>query len=86
MLSLYNGVEIPELGLGAKAVETEEECAREYEFYRYAIEKGCILFDTSAAYSRNDEALGQAIFDSGKRKEIKIMTKISNRQQKSALS
>ena len=83
MLSLYNGVEIPELGLGAKAVETEEECAREYEFYRYAIEKGCILFDTSAAYSRNDEALGQAVFDSGKRKKIKIMTKISNRQQKS---
>ena len=45
MLSLYNGVEIPELGLGAKAVETEEECAREYEFYRYAIEKAayCLI-------------------------------------------
>lgn len=83
MLSLYNGVEIPQLGLGAKEVWNQEDCDKEYAFYSYAIEKGCVFYDTSAAYGRNDEALGQAIVDSGKRREIKIMTKISNSQQKS---
>ncbi len=83
MLSLYNGVEIPKLGLGAKEIVTKEDYAKEYAFYSYAIEKDCVLFDTSAAYGKNDEALGQAIFDSGKRKKIKIMTKISNKQQNS---
>lgn len=83
MLRLYNGVEIPQLGLGAKNVGTIEEYENDYEFYSYAIEKGCIFYDTSAAYGRNDEALGQAVLDSGKRKNIKIMTKISNLQQKS---
>lgn len=83
MLKLYNGVEIPILGLGAKAVGTKEEFNKEYEFYSYSIEKGCIFFDTSAAYGRNDEALGKAVLDSGKRKDIKLMTKISNTQQRS---
>lgn len=83
MLYLYNGVEIPHIGLGAKEIQTQEEYEREYAFYSYAIEKGCCFFDTSAAYGRNDEALGTAVLDSGKRKDIKIMTKISNPQQKS---
>lgn len=83
MLRLYNGVEIPQLGLGAKAVNHQKDVEKEYVFYCYAIEKGCIFFDTSAAYGKNDEALGQAIFDSGKRNDIKLMTKISNPQQKS---
>jgi methylglyoxal/glyoxal reductase len=83
MLRLYNGVEIPKLGLGAKEIYSLDEYKKEYEFYCYAIEKGCCLFDTSAAYGRNDEALGQAIFDSGKRNRIGLMTKISNPQQKS---
>lgn len=83
MLHLYNGVEIPKLGLGAKEVWSIEGVKSEYSFYCHAIEKGCNFFDTSAAYGKNDEALAQAIFDSGKRKEIKIMTKISNTQQKS---
>ena len=83
MLHLYNGVEIQKLGLGAKEIYSLDEYKKEYEFYCYAIEKGCYLFDTSAAYGRNDEALGQAIFDSGKRNKIGLMTKISNPQQKS---
>lgn len=83
MLTLYNGVEIPELGLGATEVGTKEQFESEYNFYSYAIEQGCRFFDTSAAYGRNDEALGKAIYDSGKRKDIKIMTKISNTQQRS---
>ena len=82
-LKLYNGVDIPLLGLGAKEIYNKEEFDREYAFYMYSIEKGCNFFDTSAAYGRNDEALGQAIYDSGKRNRIKLMTKISNLQQKS---
>lgn len=83
MFYLYNGVEIPELGLGAKEVRTREGYEKEYLFYKYAIEQGCRFFDTSAAYGRNDEALGTAVYDSGCRKDIKLMTKISNPQQKS---
>ena len=82
MFHLYNGVGIPELGLGAKGIGTQEAYEKEYVFYRYAIEQGCCFFDTSAAYGRNDEALGAAVLESGKRKDIKIMTKISNPQQK----
>ena len=86
-LKLYNGVEIPNIGLGAKIIGFGEENQKafdaEYDFYSYAIESGaCTMYDTSAAYSRNDEALGQAIYDSGKRKEVRIMTKVSNAQQR----
>lgn len=86
-LNLYNGVEIPYLGLGAEIIRFGEENHKafenEYEFYCYALQSGvCSLFDTSAAYSRNDEALGNAIFDSGKRNDVQIMTKISNVQQR----
>ena len=86
MFKLYNGVEIPKIGLGATMVPFGEAgnkiYERDYEFYKYAIEMGGILFDTSAAYWRNDEALGQAVLDTGKRNEVKIMTKVSNKQQR----
>lgn len=83
MLELYNNTTIPEIGLGAREVWTQEGYEKEYMFYLHAIENGCELYDTSAAYGRNDEALGQAIMDSGKRDKVKVMTKISNPQQKS---
>lgn len=87
MLELYNGVKIPEVGLGAKIIPFGEsglnELKKEYDFYMYAINtEACMLFDTSAAYGRNDEALGRAVLDSHSRKNVKIMSKVSNSQQK----
>lgn len=87
MLKLYNNQEIPQIGLGAKIIEfgelNSDEFKREYEFYMYALSfKSCTLFDTSAAYGRNDEALGNAIYDSKIRERIKIMSKVSNKQQR----
>lgn len=87
MFKLYNGQEIPQVGLGAKIVRFGEnnsgELNREYEFYIHALfSKSCTLFDTSAAYGRNDEALGNAIYDSKVRDKIKIMSKVSNKQQR----
>ena len=86
-LTLNNGLRIPNIGLGAVIIPAGddglEKYKKEYEFYSWVIERGgCTLFDTSAAYQRNDEALGNAIFDSGKRNQLQIMTKISNRQQR----
>ena len=88
MLKLYNGIEIPQIGLGAEVIRFGDEYSQafqnEYAFYCYAIESGvCTLFDTAATYLRNDEALGQAIFDTKKRNDVKIMTKIANSQQRS---
>ena len=87
MLKLYNGVEIPSLGLGAREIAFgqlgEAELARDYNFYIKAILSGqCSLYDTSAAYGRNDEALGRAILDTDSRSRVMIMSKVSNAQQR----
>ena len=87
MLELYNGVKIPRIGLGAKIIPFgdagKDELQNEYEFYLHAINSGiCKLFDTSAAYGRNDEAIGMAVSDSHCRDGIKIMSKVSNSQQR----
>lgn len=87
MLKLYNGEEIAQIGLGAKIVGVDksnfEDVKNEYEFYMYALaSNACMLYDTSAAYGRNDEALGNAIYDSAVREKIKIMSKVSNSQQR----
>lgn len=83
MLRLYNGIEIPQVGLGARVItDRGTEYRREYDFYEFAINSGiCNLFDTSAAYGNNDEVLGKAILNSHKRDKIRIMSKISNEQQ-----
>lgn len=87
-MKLNNGVELPLVGLGAEIVpyktDNEQKVFRdEYDFYLYALESGtCRLFDTSTAYGRNDEALGTAILDAGKRKEVMLMSKVSNTQQR----
>lgn len=86
-IALSNDLEIPIRGLGARIVPPgeigEKMYQEDYDFYMYAINsKKCTMFDTSAAYGRNDEALGEAIRDSGKREEFQIITKISNVQQR----
>lgn len=89
MLTLCNGMKIANRGLGARSIwerdssREKELMAEEYEFYLYAISTGlCSLFDTSDAYGKNIESLGRAIKDSKTRDSVRVMTKISNAQQR----
>lgn len=85
---LNTNVNIPKQGLGATVISSGKDnievlCRKQYEIYRYALKtKKCKLFDTSSAYGLNEEILGRALKDSGvDRKDIILMSKISNRQQ-----
>lgn len=87
LLTLANEMTIPSIGLGGKVIlhgdEHLDDYKSEYDFYCYAITSGmCTMYDTSPAYSRNDEALGEAVRDTGLRGEVQIVTKLSNRQQR----
>lgn len=89
MITLCNGMKIANRGLGARSIwerdssREKELIAEEYEFYLYAISTGlCSLFDTSDAYGKNVESLGRAIKDSNTRGSVRVMTKISNAQQR----
>ena len=86
-MKLNNGVEIPQIGLGAAIIPTDflkgrEVAAAQKKIYEYAMQKGCYLFDTSSAYGRNEEILGDAIKKSGTRDRRFLMVKISNREQR----
>lgn len=88
-IMLNNQMEMPFIGLGANGIpfgndeERIKQYRDEYEFYLYALQTNmCHMFDTSAAYGRNDEALGQAIDDLNMRKEVIVMSKVSNAQQR----
>lgn len=70
---LNNGVEMPVLGFGVYQVNDLKECEKAVS---EAIETGYRLIDTAAAYE-NEEAVGNAIKNSGvPREELFITTKI----------
>lgn len=85
---LRNGMQLPLLGLGAKLIPrggglTSPAAKAQYDIYCYALNSGkCKLFDTSESYGLNEEILGQALYDTGKRDEVTLITKIGNRSQR----
>ena len=86
---LQNGLKIPKIGLGANGIWGGEEAKKsdlaraQYEIYYYALKsQKCKLFDTSESYGWNEEILGEAIRNVGKRSDILIMSKIGNKSQK----
>lgn len=71
-LRLSNGVEIPQVGMGLFAINSQEETA---SVVKTAISLGYRSFDTSSAYL-NVEGLGNGIKNSGiNRKDLFITTK-----------
>ena len=74
-LSLRNGADIPVLGLGTSPLQGAESATQ----VRTALEAGYRLIDTAENY-RNEDAVGQAIRDSGiDRSEVVITTKFNRR-------
>ncbi len=72
---LRNGAEIPVLGLGTSPLQGAESATQ----VRTALEAGYRLIDTAENY-RNEDAVGQAIRDSGiDRSEVVITTKFNRR-------
>lgn len=70
---LYNGIEIPKLGLGTWQTPDGEAA---YNSVRWALEAGYRHIDTAMAYG-NEESVGKAIKDSGvKREDIFVTTKL----------
>lgn len=74
-LQLRNGADIPVLGLGTSPLQGAESATQ----VRTALEAGYRLIDTAENY-RNEDAVGQAIRDSGiDRSEVFITTKFNRR-------
>src|SRR5215203_4556496 len=74
-LQLRNGADIPVLGLGTSPLQGAESATQ----VRTALEAGYRLIDTAENY-RNEDAVGQAIRDSGiNRSEVFITTKFNRR-------
>jgi len=72
---LRNGAEIPVLGLGTSPLQGAESATQ----VRTALEAGYRLIDTAENY-RNEDAVGQAIRDSGiDRSDVFITTKFNRR-------
>ena len=70
---LYNGMEMPVLGLGVYKAKSGEEV---YKAVRYALDCGYRLIDTAKFYG-NEKGVGKAIRDSGiSREEIFVTTKL----------
>lgn len=77
-VKLYNGVEMPWLGLGVFRSKEGQEVENAV---KVALETGYRSIDTAAAY-QNERGVGKAIRESGiPRKEIFITTKIWNSDQ-----
>ncbi|HET8863204.1 MAG TPA: aldo/keto reductase [Solirubrobacterales bacterium] len=77
MVTLHDGVEIPQLGFGVFQVPPEDT----QEVVEEALEVGYRHIDTAAAY-RNERGVGAAIASSGiPREEIFVTTKLWNSQQ-----
>ena len=76
-MALHNDAQMPVLGLGvAKLSDAETESS-----VLAAIEAGCRLIDTAAAYG-NEEAVGRAIAASGiDREELWVTTKLGTSKQ-----
>jgi len=85
---LNNGLEIPEIGLGSSIIpqkktwENYKLAKRQQQLYLDAINCGCRLFDTSSAYGKNEDILGNVISKTEKREDMFLMVKISNAEQR----
>ena len=76
-LTLNNGVEIPQLGLGTARVDDEET----RRIVREALEVGYRFVDTAARYE-NETGVGQGLADSGlRRDEVFVCTKLRGAEQ-----
>lgn len=76
--TLNNGVEMPLLGLGVYAPNHSNDVQQAIE---WALEGGCRLIDTAAAYG-NEREVADAIRVSGlARSEVFITTKLANEDQ-----
>lgn len=76
--TLNNGVEMPLLGIGVYTPSHNEEVQSAVE---WALEAGCRLIDTAAAYG-NEREVANAIRSSGiPRSDIFITTKVANKDQ-----
>lgn len=74
-ITLYNGVEIPKLGLGVFLMKDEEELV---EAVKAAVEVGYRHFDTAKIYG-NEEYLAKGLKESGiSREEIFLTSKVWN--------
>ncbi|MER2041225.1 MAG: aldo/keto reductase [Desemzia incerta] len=74
-ITLYNGVEIPKLGLGVFLMKDEEELV---EAVKAAVEVGYRHFDTAKIYG-NEEYLARGLKESGiSREEIFLTSKVWN--------
>ena len=74
-ITLYNGVEIPKLGLGVFLMKDEEELV---EAVKAAVEAGYRHFDTAKIYG-NEEYLAKGLKESGiSREEIFLTSKVWN--------
>lgn len=74
-ITLYNGVEIPKLGLGVFLMKDEEELV---EAVKAAVEAGYRHFDTAKIYG-NEEYLSKGLKESGiSREEIFLTSKVWN--------
>lgn len=74
MITLNNGVKIPQVGLGVFRASTEEA----ENAVKWALEAGYRHIDTAKAYG-NEAGVGKAVLESGlRREEIFITTKLWN--------
>ncbi|MBM5596074.1 aldo/keto reductase [Listeria seeligeri] len=77
-VKLANDVEMPRLGFGVWKVKDGDEAVNSV---KWAIEAGYVSIDTAAAY-KNEEGVGQAIKESGvKREDLFVTTKLWNAEQ-----
>ncbi|PEZ74167.1 aldo/keto reductase [Bacillus sp. AFS017274] len=78
MITLHNGVKMPQLGFGVFKVKNGNETV---ESVKKAIEVGYRAIDTAAIYE-NEEGVGQAIRECGvPREELFITSKVWNTEQ-----
>ena len=81
---LRNGLHLPTLGLGAKLVYDKKNYQAAYDICHYALESGkCTLFDTSESYGMHEAILGEALEATKKREQVKLITKVGNKSQRS---
>ena len=72
-VQLNNGIEMPQLGYGVFQITDLEQCG---QCVRDALETGYLLIDTAACYG-NEQAVGQAVKESGVvREEVFITSKV----------
>ena len=74
-ITLNNGVEMPRLGLGVYAPKHNNEVQQAVE---WALEAGCRLIDTAAAYGNEREVAAALESSNLPRQDVFITTKVWN--------